>query len=540
MSQIPQTLTRTLDPTTPYDLLIIGAGITGCAMAYEAAMQGLRVALVDKADIGGATSAATGKLIHGGLRYLKNFELGLVRESLAERRTLSNIAPGLVEPFPMILPNPGLIEHLGLWTYDLLSFDRNRVKDAAHRIPAHRSMSAPELAEHGLPDIKSAILYYDCLMPHPERLTLAFARSAVAKGAHLMNYATVSRLIVEGQRVTGAEITDLVGQKDMTVHAKVVVNATGPWAHDLLANTPQTDGLLGPRPKTRSEGIYLVTRKLSDIMVLFVSPHGHFSFAPWRGMSLIGPTETPYEGAVEDWRITAQAVDDFLERINAMGVLPEPLTRADVKAAYGGLRPLVESDGDSYNASRASELMDHAAAGIDGLVTATGGKYTTSRAFAAKAMRQIFQKLGRRYKPSGTEKQPLNGCGIDAIDSAQQACLSRHPQISTETARHLVRCYGTDADAVLALIGENPALAQTVDEDGEILAQAVYAIRHEGAVTLADVVLRRMGLGTLGEPDAETLNRVTEVVAAEAGWDAETADRQKSVLIAQLRRFQLD
>ncbi|HCJ48695.1 MAG TPA: glycerol-3-phosphate dehydrogenase, partial [Microbacterium sp.] len=182
------TITRdALTGTGVVDVLVVGGGVTGAAIAYEAASRGFSVVLVEKGDFGAATSAATGKLIHGGLRYLKNLEVGLVRESLAERRTLSLIAPGLVSPISMVLPEPGLIEHVGLTAYDVLSFDRNRVPPT-HRIPRHRSLAHAELTDRGLGHLRSGILFSDAMMLSSERLTLAFIRSAVASGARVANY----------------------------------------------------------------------------------------------------------------------------------------------------------------------------------------------------------------------------------------------------------------------------------------------------------------------------------------------------------------
>jgi glycerol-3-phosphate dehydrogenase len=517
---------RGLRADEQYDVLVVGGGITGAAIAYEAASRGLSVALVEKDDIGGATSAATGKLIHGGLRYLKNFEIGLVRESLRERRVLCNIAPGLVVPFPIVLPEPGCVEHLGLTFYDLLSFDRNRVNDPSHRIPAHRSMKPAELEAHGLGHVKRAIVYYDCLMPSPERLTLAFVRSAVARGATFLTYARVVELLVSEGRVAGARVEDAVAGATLDVAARMVVNATGPWAHDLLDTSPETRGVAGEAPMVRSEGIYLVTKQLSDLMVLYVSEHGHFSFAPWRGHSLIGPTETPYEGDVDDWRVTRKSVEDFLDHINWTSRLPEPIGIDDVRATYGGLRPLIESSGDdTYDASRASELVDHASEGVDGIVTVIGAKYTTARSLAVKTTDHIAKALGARISVSRSGEIPLDACDIGAVSDAIARARAAWPELSDATITELVRLYGTAHEDLLALTRERPELAAVLDADGEILAQAVYAVRDEAALSLQDVLLRRTGLGTLGDPGDGTFERVAAVVAGELGWSEErTAD----------------
>jgi glycerol-3-phosphate dehydrogenase len=509
-------------PDAEVDVLIVGGGITGVALGYEAASRGLSAAIVEAADLGGATSAATGKLIHGGLRYLKNLEIGLVRESLAERRTLMRIAPHLVEPIGMVLPDPGLVEHVGLTAYDLLSADRNRIGDPSKRIPAHHSLTRRQLDERGLAHVDRGILYYDAMMLSPERLTLAFARSAVAHGATVSTYTRADRLLVQGDRVVGARVFDTVAEQETEVRARVTVNATGPWSQDLLSGTPSLRRLAGPPPAVRSEGIYLVTRPLTRTMVLTVSGHGHFSVAPWRGRSLIGPTETPYTGAVDEWRLSVGSIERFVAAVNAGAHLPERLGMDDVHAAYGGLRPLSETAGtDTYRASRASELVDHARDGVHGLVSALGGKYTNSRAFAQHTVDAIARKLGARVAPSRTAREPLVGGDIPGMGAARDRIVREAAASGTpaDTADLLLRHYGTAATDVLALMHSDPRLARRATDDGEPLAAVAYAAQHEAPVHLTDALLRRTGIGRLGDPGEEILSLAADVMAEELGWD---------------------
>ncbi|ROO85110.1 glycerol-3-phosphate dehydrogenase [Actinocorallia herbida] len=506
------------------DLLVIGGGITGAAIAYEAASRGLRTALVEERDFGGATSAATGKLIHGGLRYLKSLEVGLVRESLRERRILSDLAPGLIDVYPTVLPDADLVVRLGLTAYDLLSYDRNRVMDPAKRIPRHRALGGGRM------------LYHDCLMISPERLTLAFVRSAAASGALVANHTRADSLLTEGRDVVGARVADVLTGGSREVRARVVVNATGPWAFDTLTGSPLTDGSAGPAPAVRSEGIYLITRRLTDLMTLHVTPHGHFSAAPWRGHSMIGPTERPYRGAVSDWRLTRESVEEFLTSINEAGFLPGALGLSDIVHAYGGLRPLTGDVGDdTYAASRAAEIIDHAEpsrGGVGNLITAAGGKYTTSRAFSEQVVALAARKADRLLPPSRTATVPLHACATGPIEQYVAASQARNADFSPETVRHLARHHGTDHDAVLDLARTDPSLTRPLDPDGELLAQALVAVRHESARTLPDILLRRTGLGTLGHPGPGLLESVATVAATELHWsearratELETADR---------------
>ncbi|MEI1278545.1 glycerol-3-phosphate dehydrogenase/oxidase [Leptospira venezuelensis] len=534
----PQKLERfieNIENETRFDVLIIGGGITGSALAYEVASRGLSVALVEKEDFGGATSSATGKLIHGGLRYLKRFDLSLVREALKERRILSNIAPNLVYPYPMILPNPGLLERIGLFVYDLLSFDRNRTWDKSKKIPAHRLLSKEEIRSRGLA-MDSAIYFYDCIMPSPERLTLAFLKSAVQEGAFVSNYSKAEELIFDGDRVIGALIKDTIHNKNIKLNASVVVNASGPWSQDFLNGTKK---IKVPIPKTRSEGIYLITKKYFDTMVLHVGKKGHFSFAPWRGKNMIGPTEKSYYGTVEEWKLSPESILEFLEYINSSGLLTEKLELKDIEFAYGGLRPLAETGGEeggTYSASRKSELQDHSKERIEGLISAGGGKYTTSRHFAEKIFKLIQKKISKKVKPSASAKKFLKGCEISNVESYLENAKSSHSNFSKNTIEYLVRHYGTEYESVLELANTSKQLSEVLDEDGELAAQVLYAIRFEMAMTLKDIFLRRTGLGTIGLPKDDVLSKVLEIASKEWNWSSERKSEEMLKLKSRLKQ----
>ena len=527
--------------TGPFDLLIVGGGITGAALAYEAASRGYTAALVEKGDFSAATSAATGKLIHGGLRYLKQLDIGLVRESLRERRILSNIAPNLVYPFPIVLPDTGLVEKAGLTAYDLLSFDRNRVWDRSKQIPGFKVMTNADARASapagGRPPKGTCIRYYDCLCLSPERLTLAFIKSAVAHGAFVANYVRADHLLIHNNRVCGSQVTDTISGQTLEIQAKVTVNAAGPWTQSLLNKTAQTRT---PMPPMRSEGIYLVTRKITDQMFLVVGDHGHFSFAPWRNHSLIGPTETPYYGHPDDWHITGKAIDNFLGVINRAAGLREKLTPRDVLFAYGGLRPLTEvTANDSYNASRRSELHDHEKEGISGLITAAGGKYTTSRNFAEKIFAAVAEKAGKKPGPCVSAGTPLYGCALPDIETqiaqAQRKTCSRQTNsltpatVGPATIDYLVRHYGTEYEAVLNLTArsdEEKDLTTCVTPDKEIMAQVLFAVRHEMAQQLTDIFFRRTGMGWLGCPARSVIEQAADIAAKQLNWSKEERKKQ--------------
>lgn len=517
-----------------FDLLVVGGGITGAAVAYEGASRGLDVALIDKGDFGGATSAATSKLIHGGLRYLKNFEFGLVRESLRERRILENIAPNFVYPIPTMVTNHAgksngaWMVKAGLILYDGLSFDKGNTWDPSKKIPCHRSVSRDEVLALE-PNVRAegltgGFIYYDCINICPERLTLAFLKSAVKYGAQVSNYAQVEGFMgAEAGRVCGVVARDLLRGETVEIKANLVVNCAGSWADILfdLAKGDKGDGRV-----RRSEGVHFITDKLVNRhVVVSVTPgRRHFFLIPWRGCTLIGTTDKEYVGNPDDYTVTRQSLEELLTEVNASfgtGVLRYD----DIKRAYGGLRPLVEDQTEeTYQSSRKYEIHDNAGDGLDGLVTVEGGKYTTSRGLASQVMAVVQKKIAKPLTGSISSKEFLCGCEIPDMEAFLASARDENSDFGAHTIDYLCRNYGTEHPEVLAIAREDRDLSTPINGDGEILAQALYAVRAELARTLKDVVLRRTGIGTLGDPGEEILRKTAELMARELDWDRDRMD----------------
>lgn len=517
-----------------FDVAVIGGGITGAAVAYEAASRGLSVALFEKGDFAQATSAASSKLIHGGLRYLSNLEYGLVRESLRERRILENIAPNFVYPLPMLFPHYRFslksnkwVVKLGLTTYDLLAYDRARTWDADKKIPRHRSLSAEEALAFQ-PALKKenltgASIFHDCLSIFPERLSLAFIQSAAAHKAAVANYAEVCGFCFadDGKRINGVKIKDRLDGSRYEVAAQVVLNCTGPWADHLLQLARPQQAL---RPLRRSEGIHLITRSLikSDSAVSAITPQGRHCFLiPWRGHTLIGTTDTPYEGQPDDYAVTTQSIVALINDVNTSfdGL---DLTLDDVRYAYGGLRPLAgmaAGNKDTYTSSRHSEIRDNTVDGLAGLISVTGGKWTTSRSLAEKVVDHLWTHTHLAIGQSISAGQYLTHSAIREMKTFEAEIAGAHPTVAAKTMACLGRYYGTAYGEVLALIEENSKLAAPINADGEVLAQVVHAVRSEMAQTLLDIVLRRTGTATLGHPGNAILGQIAAVAAAELNWD---------------------
>ncbi len=515
-----------------FDLLIIGGGITGAAIASEAAARGFSVALFEKNDFGSATSAATSKMIHGGLRYLAKMEFKLVRESLRERRILTNIAPNFVHPAPYLLTaykkgkTPAWMLKTAMVLYDLLSFDKNLLRDKSKKMPHHKSISPaealalePNIFSEGL---KRSQIYYDCLSFSPERLTLAFIKTAVAAGAKVLNYTEVKEFITNEiqhkKQITGLRIFDKLTEQQFEVFGKLVINAAGPWADEVVG---KVTGIEKAKILRRSEGIHLITKKVvSNCIVTATTKSGRHCFVvPWRNFTLLGTTDKEYKGHPDDYKVTQKAVTDFLEEVNAVFGNDKKLTLSDVKFVYGGLRPLVEDQTeDVYESSRKYEIVDHEKDGITGLITVEGGKYTTSRSLAEHVVDFLFKKTGRKKVSSISATQQLKGSEIKNFDRFVSEMNTKYVEFEKAQIEFLCKMYGTETDAVIALTNDGKYSAK-LDADGEIEAQVVYAVQNEMAVKLSDILFRRTGIGTLGHPGEKTLETVANLAAGLLNWD---------------------
>jgi glycerol-3-phosphate dehydrogenase len=509
-----------------YDIAVVGGGITGAAVAYDAASRGFSVALIERRDFGAATSAATSKMIHGGLRYLQNLELSLVRESLKERRILGNIAPNLVYPIPFLLINPNWLIKLGMVLYDLLSFDKGMTWDKSKKIPWHRSLSAGKTIDlapvAGKGQLKGAVAFYDCVSIFPERLTLAFIKSAVDHGSDVANHAEVEKFLRSDEgRITGVSVRDLIKGRSLDIESSLTINCTGPWTDRVLGIARGESGQTKIR---RSQGIHLITRKLLDRYALSaLDPRGgRVSLMPWRDHTLVGITDSEYLGDPDDYEVTSESVLELLDSVNRSLGVENLLRPEDVLYAYGGLRPLVgDQDGDLYHTSRKYEIHDNATDGLEGLITVEGGKFTTSRNLAESVVDLAASKLKEKKKSRRCEtaKRYLAGCEIADMALFIDRIVRENQDFEARTVEQLGRKYGVEFEEILKIARNERALSRPINDDGEILAQVVHAIRNEMAHSLTDIILRRTGIGTLGNPGIPVLNSVAEVAARELGWD---------------------
>lgn len=509
-------------PDERYDLIVVGAGINGAGLARDATMRGLRTLLLDKDDVAAGTTATSTRLIHGGLRYLEYGEVGLVRESLREREVLLRIAPHLVAPLPLLIPiyagdrRGPLLIRAGMVAYDALSFDKS--------LPGHRMLSrdeaiarAPGLARDGL---RGAALYYDAQVTFAERLAVENAVDARERGCEVRTHTEAIRLVVERGRAAGIEGIDRLTGKTFVAFAGVVVNAAGPWV----------DGLLGGHERTRliggTKGSHVVVEPFAgapaDALYVEARRDGRPYFVvPWNGVYLIGTTDLRFDGNPDRVVADDAEIDYLLAETNR--VLPDAkLARDDIRYTQSGVRPLPwQPDGATGAITRRHIVRDHGAnKGPRGLLSIVGGKLTTYRELAEIATDAAFRLLDRTPPAPRTAEEPLPG----ARGSDPASALAG---LSEPTASRLRSVYGTRAIDVLALTDAEPSLFTPFDPvSGAIAAEIVWAIRREGARTLADILLRRTMVGLNPDAGLGAIAAAAEVARATLGWDAARADAE--------------
>lgn len=540
----------------PFDLIIAGGGVTGAAVAREAAVRGLRTLVLEKNDFACATSSATSKLLHGGLRYLESFEFGLVRESLAERRILGLAAGHLSRPIPFVVPvyswsNPGrLVLQAGLTVYDMLAFDRNLGAPEDKQMPGAKWISRDEVLRleprTESRELKGGFLYYDCQSLYPERLNLAFLKTAVKSGAVLLNHCRVTSFVMEEtgrRRVRGVQFKDELTGREWSASCTVFVNATGPWMDQVL-------GLADDRPShhvQRSKGVHLLTERITGENTVFLRNRKgqHCLVIPWQGMTLIGPTDTPYPGDPDNLRPTEEDIAPLVSLIQEL--LPGArFTRDKIKHVIIGIRPLVSSDKSTYKASRKYEIYDHTndPRPVDGLISVAGGKWTTSRRLGEAVMDRVLPMAGRldpaavsRFRSVRTDAEPLHGFpsfGASASELWEQIALTHH-RVPDLVLNHLFTLYGTDFQEILELGRKDPALMTRLSQEPgrlDVLAQVQYAVENESAQTLSDILLRRLSIGSFGWPGDEPVQKAADLAARLHRWSA----RRKAEEIAAFKK----
>jgi glycerol-3-phosphate dehydrogenase len=477
--------------STEHQVLVVGGGVVGAGVALDAVTRGLTTGLVEARDFGSGTSSRSSKLIHGGLRYLEQLNISLVREALSERSILlQRLAPHLVRPVSFLFP----FSHYGwerayvgsgVTAYDMLGFSMGQ----ARGLPGHRQLTrtaalqlAPALKRSA---VKGAIVYWDAQVDDA-RYVLTLLRTAASFGAHAASRTQVTGFLREGERVTGVRATDLETGTEVEIRAQQVVNATGVWTDDIQAMTGGR-GMINVRA---SKGVHLVVPRdrihsstgiilRTSVSVLFV--------IPWGRHWIIGTTDTDWSLDKAHPAASRSDIDYVLGQLNR--VLAVPLTRDDVEGVYAGLRPLLAGESESTSKLSREHTVAHP---VPGLVMIAGGKYTTYRIMARDAVDAVAHGLDGKVAPSCTDAIPLAGAdGYQALWNSRHA-LARSSGLHVARIEHLLHRYGSMIGEVLELIAADPSLAKPLaGADDYLRAEVVYAASHEGARHLDDVLARR-------------------------------------------------
>ncbi len=525
-----------------FDLLVVGGGIYGLAIAYDAADRGLAVALIEKDDFGSGSSFNHLRTIHGGLRYLQTLDLVRARESVNERRTIARIAPHTVAPLPFVLPlypspmKGKMAMRAGFLLDRIVAARRNSGVPPSHRLPAGRVVSRHEAIDRfpALPRqrLTGAAVWYDYIATESDRLVFSFALAADARGAVLANHVEAVAPLVEGRRVVGVRATDHEAGREVEIGARLVVNATGGAVDRLLGPLGLASGV--PMLKAMN----LVTRRDAgqEAIGARTASGRNLFMVPWRGRALFGTWESGRAIARGEAGITEADVALFVADLNE-SYPPLDLSLDEVTLVHRGIVPAAMGRDGRVALEGHEQIRDHARDGVQGLLTVAGTKFTTGRAVAERVTDQIQTKLGVDVTPSRTADKPLPGGDVDDVAATiRRARQTYDAQLPPDTLPHLVGAYGTRWREPLEPGSGKPEwLARVADDSPVVGAELAWAARHEMAVTLIDAVVRRTPLGALGHPGGAAAARAAEILAGELDWAPE---RVRTELEA-LERFYL-
>jgi glycerol-3-phosphate dehydrogenase len=527
--------TQTSTASPEHDLIVIGAGINGLGIAKDAAERGLSVVLVEQEDICFGVSAWSGRLIHGGLRYLEHMDLPLVRESLKERERLFKLAPHLVKPVDLIMPfykknrRPAWMIWLGMMAYDMLSLDKT--------VPFHRILGKAKVKERfaGMSNdgLGGAAVFIDGQVEYAERLCVELAIAAAELGGEIRIHEKVVGFEYSDGRVVGVQTLKSNGQAS-TIRAKAVINAAGPWVdrvNDKLKDR-QTKRLIGgtkgshiivdPFPGAPSDVIYYESQADGRLVLVI----------PWMGRYLIGTTDTKFDLEPDEARADQTEVEYLLREVNVL--IPQSgLTQKDILYTYSGVRPLPYAPGVSeWKIPRSHIVLDHTSDSLPGLYSVVGGKLTTFRQLAEDAITMVLKReFGERR--DCVNKQRMYPGAQETTWSALKADLTVDGAIQPDTAERLVNMYGSRARLVADYAAKDPALAERFDpKSPAIAAELVVATEHEFAQTLTDIYARRILLAFEPGHGLESVQRACEIVGKRKGWD-------KALIAKNIKEYQV-
>ena len=540
-----------------YDLLIVGGGAFGAAAARDAALRGLRTALIERSDFGGGASAECFKMVHGGIRYLQHADLPRLRASCHERSALLRIAPHLVHPLPIAIPTYGhgrsgkAFLGAGARVYDLLTLDRNRaIRDPLRKISNSKLLSRDDVLAMfphlQAPDLTGAVVFEDGQMYNAARLVLAFVKGAVAAGADACNYAEALQFIWSGNAVKGVRVRDRVSGDEFDVRARLTLNAAGPWA-DYLQSDPQRFGTVKRLPFSR-DAYFIVNRAPTSIYGLAIQGLSrdkdallgrqtrHLFAAPWRDKTLLGVWHRLFPDVPDNASVQPEEVEEWITEINT--VYPTlALSPSEVSFAHCGLVPFGETaTATELSFGKESRLIDHRHThNVTGLVSLVGIRYTMARVDAARAVDMILRQADRAPPAPASDRLPLPGGDIENFAAFEaDACRELPNGLSMSSMQALLRNHGTDYRAVLSEGGNSTVV--NVPNAHTLTAEVRYAVSHEMAVHLDDVVMRRTDLAAGSHPGQAALQATAAEMGRQLAWSAERLHQEIAATERNLQR----
>jgi glycerol-3-phosphate dehydrogenase len=534
-----------------FDILVLGGGIHGVFVAWDAALRGLRVALIDKGDFGNATSQNSLKIIHGGLRYIQDGNISIVRNMVQERSCWMKIAPHLVHPLPCLLPTNNsltrnrFVINLALQINNLLSYDRNRLLHPQQSIPDGRWISREECNQL-IPGINSAgmtgaAMWYDAQIYNTERLVMSVIMSASRAGAVVANYLEATGFIQKGSTISGVKARDVFSGQDLEIRTSMVVNCAGAWVDSVLRdiveerNTP----IFNP-----SVALNLVTHQIWEKYAIGVSSQPQhiknnsspnstsqvFFIVPWKQYSIIGTWHLPLQNHPKDFEPTEEIVQHFLDAVNSIDQ-DLHLSLDEVLQVHYGFLPKIPQREHTQKVRlvREGKVIDHQREdGITGLITVLGVKYTTARLMAEKAVDMVLNKLDHDFIPCQTNELPLYGGDIGSFnDFFARETYEQGDNLDLNVLKHLINNHGSEYKNILDYLDRDMTLAEQVCKGSPVVkAEIIHAVRQEMAQTLLDVILRRTELGSAGIPERACVERCAKIMGAELGWDENRQKRE--------------
>ncbi len=544
-----------------FDVVIVGGGITGAWLSLHCAQHGYKTALIEKADYASQTSAASSKMLHGGIRYLQQMQFDKVRESAMERAEFIYAAPHLSKAVPFVIPTyrdfkrSKFFLNCGMLAYRALCVGENLViQSVEERLPGVRSISANELNQ--ICDLDNephtgAVVFHERHMIDSERMVLAIVQTARDLGAQVHNYVCANNFLGDAGNVTGVQASDQITGDQFSINATLVINAAGPWVDNLNNKLINADS--APSINSFAVGSHIVTRQLCDHAIALTTKHqthskidrgGRHVFAiPWRGYSLIGTSYDEIDCSNGDVSLKQEHVDQLLEAIN--DAMPSAkLTRDDIISGFSGLYDYRTNNIKStvYQGSGEYQIIDHQATNqVNGLITALGAKYTTGRKVSARTMTLIHRKLDgvKSARNSNVVRQKLHGSDYVSFKQLQSTKLAQYKgKYKPELINHLLMSYGSDIDVFLERISDHIELQKNIcSTQVDVMGQVVWAIEQEQALTLDDVIFGRTSLGLLGIQINE-LQHVAELMARHLNWNQDEQARQLALTSARLDKTQ--